>query len=34
MENISFDNLDLLLGVIEMWMVLHILVHGLRFPIL
>jgi hypothetical protein len=34
MENMSFDDLGLLLGVIETWMVLHILVHGLRFPIL
>jgi hypothetical protein len=30
----SFDDLDLLLGVIEIRMILHILVHGLRFPIL
>jgi hypothetical protein len=29
MENMSFDDLGLLLGVIEIWMVLHILVHGL-----
>jgi hypothetical protein len=34
MENMSFDDLDLLLGVIEIQMVLHILVHGLRFPVL
>jgi hypothetical protein len=34
MENMSFDDLSLLLGVIEIWMVLHILVHGLRFPVL
>jgi hypothetical protein len=34
MENMSFDYLGLLLGVIETWMVLHILVHGLRFPVL
>jgi hypothetical protein len=34
MENMSFDDLDLLLGVIETRMVLHILIHGLRFPIL
>jgi hypothetical protein len=34
MENMSFDDLSLLLGVIEIWMVLHILVHGLQFPIL
>jgi hypothetical protein len=29
MENKSFDDLGLLLGVIETRMVLHILVHGL-----
>jgi hypothetical protein len=29
MENMSFDDLDLLLGVIEIQMVLHILAHGL-----
>jgi hypothetical protein len=29
MENMSFDDLGLLLGVIEIWMVLHILVHRL-----
>jgi hypothetical protein len=34
MENMSFDDLDLLLGVIEIQMVLHILVHGLRSPVL
>jgi hypothetical protein len=34
MENMSFDYLGLLLGVIETWMVLHILIHGLRFPVL
>jgi hypothetical protein len=34
MENMSFDDLSLLLGVIETRMVLHILVHGLRFPVL
>jgi hypothetical protein len=34
MENMSFDDLSLLLGVSETRMVLHILVHGLRFPIL
>jgi hypothetical protein len=27
MENLSFDDLDLLLGVIEIQMFLHILVH-------
>jgi hypothetical protein len=30
----SFDNLGLLLGMIEIWVVLHILVHGLQFPVL
>jgi fumarate reductase subunit D len=30
MENMSFDDLNLLLGVIEIWVVLHILVHGLH----
>jgi hypothetical protein len=34
MENMSFDDLDLLLGVIEIHMVLHMLVHGVRFPML
>jgi hypothetical protein len=34
MENMSFNDLGLLLGVIETRMVLHILVHGLRFPVL
>jgi hypothetical protein len=34
MENMSFDDLDLLLGVIETWMVLHIIVHRLLFPVL
>jgi hypothetical protein len=34
MENMSFDDLSLLLGVIEIQMVLHILIHGLRFPVL
>jgi hypothetical protein len=34
MENMSFDDLGLLLGVIETRMVLHILAHGLRFPVL
>jgi hypothetical protein len=29
MENMSFDDLGLLLGVIEIRMVLHILVHEL-----
>jgi hypothetical protein len=30
-ENMSFDDLGLLLGVIEIHMVLHMLVHGVRF---
>jgi hypothetical protein len=34
MKNMSFDDLDLFLGVIETLMVLHILVHGLRFHVL
>jgi hypothetical protein len=29
MEDMRFDNLDLLLGVIEIWVVLHMLVHGI-----
>jgi hypothetical protein len=34
MENMSFDDLGLLLGVIEIQVVLHILVHGLQFSML
>jgi hypothetical protein len=34
MENMSFDDLGLLLGVIETRMILHILIHGLWFPVL
>jgi hypothetical protein len=34
MENMTFDDLDLLLGVIEIQMILYILVHGLQFPVL
>jgi hypothetical protein len=34
MENMSFDDPGLLLGVIETRMVLHIIVHRLRFPVL
>jgi hypothetical protein len=34
MENMSFDDLGLLLGVIEIRMVLHILIYGLLFPVL
>jgi hypothetical protein len=33
-ENMSFDDLGLLLRVIKTRMVLHILVHGLQFPVL
>jgi hypothetical protein len=33
-ENMSFDDLSVLLGVNETQMVLHILVHELRFPVL
>jgi hypothetical protein len=34
MENMSFDDLSLLLGVIEIRVVLPMLVHGVRFPVL
>jgi hypothetical protein len=34
MENKSFDDLSLLLRVIEIRVVLHILVHGLQVPML
>jgi hypothetical protein len=34
MENMSFDDLGLLLGVIEIRVVLHMLVHGVRFHVL
>jgi hypothetical protein len=34
MENMSFDNLGLLLGVIEIRVVLHIVVHDFQFPML
>jgi hypothetical protein len=34
MEDMNFNDLDLLLRVIEIQMVLHILVHGLQFPVL
>jgi hypothetical protein len=34
MENMSFDDLGLLLGVIETQKVLHILIYGLQFPVL
>jgi hypothetical protein len=33
MENMSFDDLSLLLGVIEIQVVLHTLVHGPQFPV-
>jgi hypothetical protein len=32
-ENMSFDDLGLLIGVIEIQMVLHMLVHGVRFDV-
>jgi hypothetical protein len=34
MENVSFDDIGLLLGVIEIRMILHILVNELLFPVL
>jgi hypothetical protein len=34
MENMSFDDLNLLLGVIEIHMILHMLVHDVRFDVL
>jgi hypothetical protein len=34
MENMSFDDLDLLLGMIEIRMTLHIFIHGLQFTVL
>jgi hypothetical protein len=34
MENMRFDDLGLLLGVIEIQMILHMLVHDVRFDIL
>jgi hypothetical protein len=34
MENMSFDDLEILLGVIEIRVVLYILVHDLQFPML
>jgi hypothetical protein len=34
MENMSFDDLSVLHGVIEIQVVLHILVYDLQFPIL
>jgi hypothetical protein len=32
-ESMSFDDLDLLVGVIEIQMVLHMFVHGVRFDV-
>jgi hypothetical protein len=34
MENMSFDDLSLLLGVIEIRVVLHMLVHDVQFSVL
>jgi hypothetical protein len=34
MENMSFDDLSLLLRVIEIRVVLHILIHDLQLPVL
>jgi hypothetical protein len=34
MENVSFDDIGLLLGVIEIRMILHILVNEPLFPVL
>jgi hypothetical protein len=34
MENMIFDDIGLLLGVIEIRVILHILVYRLRFPVL
>jgi hypothetical protein len=34
MENMRFDDLGILLGVIEIRVVLHMLIHGLRFSML
>jgi hypothetical protein len=34
LENMSFDDIGLLLGVIEIRVVLHILIHGLQFHML
>jgi hypothetical protein len=34
MADMSFDDLGLLLGVIEIRVVLHMLVHGVRFTVL
>jgi hypothetical protein len=34
MENMNSDDLGLLLGVIEIQMILHMLIHGVRFNVL
>jgi hypothetical protein len=34
MENMSFDDLGLLLSVIEIQMILHMLVHSIQFDVL
>jgi hypothetical protein len=34
MEDMNLDDLGLLPGVIKIWVLFHILVHGLRFPML
>jgi hypothetical protein len=34
MENMRFDDLGILLGVIEIRVVLHMLIHDLRFSML
>jgi hypothetical protein len=34
MENMSFDDFDLLLGLIEIRVILHMLIHVVRFPVL
>jgi hypothetical protein len=33
MDNMTSDDLGLLLGVIEIQMVLHMLIHGVRFDV-
>jgi hypothetical protein len=33
-ENMNLDDLGFLLGVIEIQMVLHMLIHGVRFDVL
>jgi hypothetical protein len=34
MENMSFDDFGLLLGLIEIQVILHMLIHVVRFPVL